>query len=153
MKIVFIFTGKTTEKYIETGMGIFLKRISHYHPVETLVINPGQGIDRAQDIKTESDRIAAKFLPKDIVIALDERGEMLTSSDLAAKIQGWMNRSPARLVFVTGGAYGLSEELKKQSDFILSFSRMTFTHQMIRLLLAEQVYRAMSILKGAKYHH
>ena len=92
-------------------------------------------------------------MPLDFVVVLDEKGKQFSSLEMSREIQKILNRSYSRMIFVIGSAYGIDDELKKRADIILSFSRFTFTHQMIRLMLVEQVYRAMTILKNESYHH
>jgi 23S rRNA (pseudouridine1915-N3)-methyltransferase len=104
-------------------------------------------------VDEECLRILRQVEPGDFVITLDEKGKSYTSNNLAELFIRQMNASRKRIVFVIGGAFGINEDLKSRSDLIMSFSSFTFTHQMIRLLLVEQVYRAMTIIRGESYHH
>ena len=101
----------------------------------------------------EEKNILSKLRPADFIVVLDENGVEAGSRQLAGKMQKWMELGKSRIVFVVGGAYGISPSLKKRSDYLLSLSKLTFTHQMVRLILAEQLYRAMTIIKNEKYHH
>jgi 23S rRNA (pseudouridine1915-N3)-methyltransferase len=104
-------------------------------------------------LREEAEQALKKTAPQDYVIVLDERGRQFTSAGLSNEIQQIMNKAYPKIIFITGSAYGIDDLLKQRANCILSFSTFTFTHQMIRLLLLEQVYRAMTILKGEGYHH
>jgi 23S rRNA (pseudouridine1915-N3)-methyltransferase len=153
MKAEFIFIGKTTEKYLSEGCDIYLKRLRNYLPAETVVIPSSTSRLPVTIVSDEGERILRRLRPADHVVSLDENGTMVGSRELSERISKLMVAGTGRIVFVTGGAYGLSDEVKKRSNLVLSFSKFTFTHQMIRLLLLEQVYRAMTILKNESYHH
>ena len=101
----------------------------------------------------ECDDVLSRIKPRDLVVLLDERGVSLTSIEFSSKIQQWMVQGHQRLIFIIGGAYGVNEELKKKANIVLSVSSFTLTHQMIRLFLVEQIYRAMTIIKNESYHH
>ncbi len=153
MKIEFIFIGKTTESYLNEGITTYLKRLVNYLPAEILTIPASSSKLREKIIEEESRVILSKIQPRDYIVLLDERGKELTSRQLAAFIEKQMVAGTNRLLMITGGAYGVSDELKQKVHYTLSASKFTFTHQMIRLLLTEQVYRAMTILKNESYHH
>jgi 23S rRNA (pseudouridine1915-N3)-methyltransferase len=104
-------------------------------------------------MQEEEKSILSKIKQGDFLVVLDEKGEELGSRQLAVKIQKWMERGVGRIVFIIGGAFGISPELKKRTDFIFSVSKLTFTHQMVRLILVEQIYRSMTILRNEGYHH
>ena len=148
MKIEFIFIGKTTEPYLNEGITTYLKRLVNY-----LTIPASSSRLREKIIEEESRAILSKIQPRDFIVLLDERGKELTSRQLAAFIEKQMVAGTNRLLMITGGAYGVSDEVKQKVHYTLSASKFTFTHQMIRLLLTEQVYRAMTILKNESYHH
>ena len=139
MQFDFVFIGKTTEKYLSEGIAGYQKRLQHY-------------IDNKQTIIT-ADKLSAYIKSTDYIVVLDEHGKEYPSVKFAEALQKIMNQSYKKVVFIIGDAYGIDDQIKKRANLILSFSRFTFTHQMIRLLLLEQVYRAMTILKGEKYHH
>ncbi len=153
MKIEFVFIGKTTEANLNEGVTIYMKRLVNYLPAEILTIPPSTSKIREKIIEEESKVIMSKFQPRDFIVLLDERGKELTSRQLATFIEKQMLTGINRLLLITGGSYGVSNELKQKAHFTLSASKFTFTHQMIRLILTEQVYRAMTILRNESYHH
>ena len=109
--------------------------------------------NKSKALHEESSKILKSITAHDFVVVLDEKGKQFSSVELSKEIQKVLNRSYQRMVFIIGSAYGLDQELIQRADMILSFSKFTFTHQMIRLILLEQAYRAMTILKGESYHH
>lgn len=155
MKITLLYTGKTRFSYLEEGIGDYLKRISRYMPLEVVVIpdvrvskNTAQGEVK----RLEGEQMMKRIRPTDHVILLDEGGKRFSSVQFArhlASLEGKTGKS----VFVTGGAYGFAEEIYRRADEKLSLSDMTFSHQMVRLIFAEQLYRACTILNGEPYHH
>ena len=153
LRIEFIFIGKTTESYLNEGVNTYLRRLVNYLPAEILTLSASSSKIREKIIEEESKLIMSKFQPRDHLVLLDENGKELTSRQLAGFIEKQMLAGTNRLLLITGGAYGVSDELKKKVHFTLSASKFTFTHQMIRLLLTEQVYRAMTILRNESYHH
>jgi 23S rRNA (pseudouridine1915-N3)-methyltransferase len=156
MKIQFWAIGKNHESYVKEGIEDFTKRISNYFPVEWTIIPvpKNAGMMSEMDLKKKEGELILEWLEKDdYLVALDEHGKQLTSEGLAGFIQKISNRSIKRMVFVIGGAFGLDELILKRADFTWSLSELTFPHQLVRLLLAEQVYRACTILKNEKYHH
>ncbi|MEI6189698.1 MAG: 23S rRNA (pseudouridine(1915)-N(3))-methyltransferase RlmH [Chitinophagia bacterium] len=153
MKIAIWSVGKTDEAYIKEGVANFTKRISHYYPVDWLLISPAKSNDPLQLKKEEASSILKALLPNDVLILLDETGKMLSSPALAQLIQQKANQSAHRIVFLIGGAYGVSSEIKARAQFTWSLSELVFPHMLVRLILAEQVYRACSILANEKYHH
>ncbi|MBK6837693.1 MAG: 23S rRNA (pseudouridine(1915)-N(3))-methyltransferase RlmH [Bacteroidetes bacterium] len=153
MKCELIFVGKTSEKYLQEGIDQYLKRLKHYLPVSISVIGQGAGGDTMKVIQSECSDILSRLKPRDLLILLDERGVALSSVEFAGKIQTSMVQGYSNMVFVIGGAYGVNDEVRKRANMILSFSAFTLTHQMIRLFLVEQIYRAMTILKNESYHH
>ena len=155
MKIVLLTVGKTTAKNIVSGIEMYTERIRHYVPFELVSIpdlKSTAALSADQQKVREGQGIIAALNPGDRVVLLDERGEMLTSRKFAQRIQQRMSAGVKRLVFV-GGPYGFSEEVYARADARLSLSAMTFPHDLVRLLFIEQLYRAMTILKGEKYHH
>lgn len=154
MKFEFIFTGKTTEKWVEDGCLIYLNRIKKYTDTDIKIINiHGSAGSHEVQRKREAALILEKLSVKDLVILLDEKGKQFTSPEFAVQMSKLMSSGKAKIIFIVGGAYGTDIFLQKRANLVLSFSKMTFTHQMIRLLLFEQVYRAFTILKNEKYHH
>lgn len=154
MKVECLFVGKTTEKYIEEGMKIYLKRLQHYLPFSTTVI-PSSVISTNKEaaIKKESETILNKISGKDYVVLLDERGKEMTSVQLSEFMNKSLTRVSSKLIFIVGGAYGVSQQIFDRANLVVSFSKFTLTHQMIRLFLVEQVYRAMTIIRNESYHH
>ncbi len=156
MKIVVIAVGKTSTDYISRGVDEFLKRANRYLGVELTVIPDIKAskalTEEAQKLQ-EGRNILASLLPGDIVTLLDERGKELTSREFSGMIERRMIQGTKRLVFVIGGPYGFSKEVYERADSKLSLSRMTFTHEMVRLFFVEQIYRAMTIMRGEPYHH
>jgi 23S rRNA (pseudouridine1915-N3)-methyltransferase len=153
MKIELIFTGKISESWLKEGVEIYLKRIPFYLPVNVNVISSSEQKDRRKAMEEEAMSILKKISPGDVIVVLDENGKEMTSRKLAAQFEGWMNQSVSKVVFVTGGAFGTAESLRKKANLVLSVSRFTFTHQMVRLILVEQIYRALTITRNENYHH
>ena len=156
MKIHFWSFGKTNDRYIKEGVEEFTKRISKYYPVEwTIIPVPKNAAMMSEmDLKKKEGDIVLEWLDKDdYLIALDERGKQFTSEALADFIMKRSNESIKNLVFLIGGAFGLDEAILIRANQKWSLSSLTFPHQLVRLILAEQVYRACTILRNEKYHH
>lgn len=156
MKIVIIAVGKTSTDYVARGVDEFLKRANRYVGVDLLVIpdiKSSKALTEEVQKQQEGRSILSALQPGDIVTLLDERGKELTSREFSAMIERRMVQGIKRLVFVIGGPYGFSKEVYDRADSKLSLSRMTFTHEMVRLFFTEQIYRAMTIMRGEPYHH
>ncbi|MBS4064610.1 MAG: 23S rRNA (pseudouridine(1915)-N(3))-methyltransferase RlmH [Chitinophagaceae bacterium] len=156
MKIHFWSVGKNHEPYVKAGVEEFTKRISNYYPVEWTIIPlpKNSGTLSEADLKKKEGEMILNWLQKDdYLIALDERGKQLNSEGLADFIMKRTNESTKNLVFLIGGSYGIDEAVMKRANFKWSLSSLVFPHQLVRLILAEQVYRACSILRNEKYHH
>lgn len=156
MKIAIIAVGKTSTDYVARGVDEFIKRSNRYINVELSVIpdiKTSKALTEESQKQQEGKAILAVMQPGDIVILLDERGKELTSREFSALIERRMVQGIKRLVFVIGGPYGFSKEVYDRADSKLSLSRMTFTHEMVRLFFTEQIYRAMTIMRGEPYHH
>lgn len=156
MKIVFIVIGKTDETYLDTGIGKYIKRLEHYIPFEMKVIpdiKNRKTLTEEQQKKTEGDLILSQINPGDDLILLDENGKTFSSVGFSQWIEKQLNVGSKRMVFVVGGPYGFSKEIYSKAKFKVSLSEMTFSHQMIRLIFVEQLYRAFTIIKGEPYHH
>jgi len=156
MKIQFWSIGKNNEAYIKAGVEEFTSRISKYYKVEWTIIPlpKNSGMMSEMDLKKKEGEMILKWLNKeDYLVALDERGKQLTSEGLADFIQKRNNESVKNLVFLIGGAFGMDEAVLKRADFKWSLSQLVFPHQLVRLILTEQVYRACTILRNEKYHH
>ena len=156
MKIKFVCIGKTGKSFLEEGEYEYLKRLKHYVPMERIEIPDlkNQKKFTLEQIKElEGKEILSKVQAGDFLILLDERGKHYSSVEFAGFIQQKFNSGGKVLVFAVGGAYGFSNEVYGQASGKVSLSRMTFSHQMVRMIFFEQLYRAMTILKGEPYHH
>ena len=155
MKITFIQTGKTTSGYLKEGICIYHERIHHYVNFEEITIPDLKNTKNLTfDVikNREGELIIKNLKATDYVILLDEKGKISNSLEFAEFIQKKIIYGKD-IVFVIGGAYGFSQEVYKRSNELISLSKMTFSHQMVRLIFAEQLYRAMTIIKGEPYHH
>ena len=154
MKIALIAIGKTADKNIAAGIEKYLGRVGHYLGCDFITLPDSKTSgDIPRQRETEGKAILGAITPGDRVVLLDERGQSLTSRQFAQSIQKTMSAGVKRLVFVIGGAYGFSPEVYARADARLSLSAMTFPHDLVRLLFAEQLYRALTILNNEKYHH
>jgi 23S rRNA (pseudouridine1915-N3)-methyltransferase len=156
MKIQFWSVGKANEPYVKAGVEEFTKRISKYYPVEWTIIPlpKNSGMLSEADLKKKEGEIILEWLQKeDYLVALDERGKQMSSEELAEFIMKRTNESVKNLVFLIGGAYGIDQAVLKRANFKWSLSHLVFPHQLVRLILAEQIYRACSINRNEKYHH
>ena len=156
MKIQFWSVGKSHEPYVKDGIEMFTKRISNYFSVEWIIIAPPKNagsMDEKELKKKEGEQIISQLKKDDHLILLDETGKIIGSEDLANLIQARANESIKNIIFLIGGAYGVSEEVMKRSNYKWSLSKLVFPHQLVRLILAEQVYRACTIIRNEKYHH
>ncbi len=155
MKIEIWFIGKTAEKYLETGIGIFEKRLARYLPSSVLLLPDVKLKTQDGEIlkKEEAKMILSKLQPDDILVLLDERGQEFSSVGLAVWLEKKLASPGRRMVFLVGGAFGFSPEIYARAAEKISLSKLTFSHQMVRLFLMEQLYRAMTILKNEPYHN
>lgn len=147
--------GKTSEPYLETGIAIFEKRLGHYLPFGWVVI-PSAKIkttDGQQLRQEESKIILSKLQNDDYLVLLDERGQQFSSMELSKWMEHRLTDSRRRMVFLVGGAFGFSPEVYARANAQLSLSKLTFSHQMVRLFFLEQLYRAMTIIRGESYHN
>lgn len=156
MKISLWTIGKTNETYVKEGIEDFTKRISRYFPVEWSIIPVPKNAGMLSEIdlrKKEGEVILQWLRPDDYLLALDEHGKQMSSESMAQFLQNRSNESVKNLVFLIGGAFGIDESVLKKAKFSWSLSQLTFPHQLVRLILAEQIYRACTILRNEKYHH
>lgn len=156
MKITLLSVGKTEEKYLLQGIDIYLKRLKHYIKLEITELpelKNTKGLSQDQQKTKEAELILKKITTTDFVVLLDERGQELSSLQFADLLNKRMLASTQNLVFVIGGPYGFDSSVYQRANDKLSLSKLTFSHQMVRLFFAEQVYRAFTILKGEPYHH
>lgn len=159
MKISIVAIGKIKEKYLTAGIQEFLKRLTPYCKLDIIELteermpdNPSPA-EKTQALTREGERLLKAVRPGSYLIVLDVAGQALSSEQLAAKFDNLALSGQSDITFIIGGAFGLSNEVTTAAKERLSFSKMTFTHQMIRLLLVEQVYRAFKISRGENYHH
>ena len=156
MKISFWSVGKNNEPYIKEGVEEFTRRIARYYKVQWNIIPvpKNAGLMSETDLKKKEGEIILSGISKDdYLVALDERGKQLSSEGLAAFIQTRANESTKQLIFLIGGAFGIDEVVIKRADYTWSLSQLVFPHQLVRIILAEQIYRACTINKNEKYHH
>jgi 23S rRNA (pseudouridine1915-N3)-methyltransferase len=155
MKIILLSVGKKHDPLYEEVILYFTKKASFYNPLSWEILpackNSSLPVDAQK--KEEGERILSFLKPSDYCVLLDEAGKGLSSPGLAEFFEKRKNESTERLVFVIGGAFGVSEEIKKRANFTFSLSKLVFPHMLVRLILAETVYRSLSILAGDKYHH
>ncbi len=156
MKITLLTVGKTDKDWVKEGLDIYLSRLKHYIPfsiVEIPELKNVSALTKDQIKDKEGDLILKNIRPTDDVILLDERGKEYSSMELAKIIQDKISYAGKDIVYVIGGAYGFSEAVYRRANSRLSLSRMTFSHQMVRAIFAEQIYRAFTIIRGEPYHH
>lgn len=156
MKITLLTVGKTDVKWVREGLELYSSRLIHYVPFSLVEIPELKNVSAlSQDqIKGREGELILKHLkPADELVLLDEHGREFRSIEFADFIEGRMSRSSRDLVFVIGGAYGFSQEVYSRADSKISLSKMTFSHQMVRTIFAEQLYRAFTIMRGEPYHH
>ena len=155
MRITLLTVGKTDIGWVREGLEVYTSRLKHYIPFsinEIPQLKNASSLSREQIKAKEGAQVLSKIKPADEVILLDEHGSEMSSSGLAGLLEEKLRRG-RDLVFVIGGAYGFSDEVYARSDGKLSLSKMTFSHQMVRTIFAEQLYRAFTILRGEPYHH
>ena len=156
MKISLLTVGKTDISWVREGMEIYISRLRHYIPfsvIEIPELKNASALDREQIKAREGELILKAIRPSDDVILLDEHGKEYSSTGFAEALERKISLGGRDIVFVIGGAYGFSEEVYRRSNSSISLSKMTFSHQMVRTIFAEQLYRAFTIMKGEPYHH
>lgn len=156
VKLAIIAIGKQDEPYIKEGVEMFTNRLQHYFTTEWKIITPlknNAALDTKMLLAEEGKKLLKEIQPGDYVVLLDERGKQFSSVDLSVFIQKISLASYKRIVFIIGGAFGVDTSVREKADFIWSLSRLVFPHMLVRLILAEQLYRACTILKNEKYHH
>jgi len=158
MEITIIAVGKLKEKYLKSGIAEYLKRMKSYATVKIVEVNDepaGQTLSAAeveQVKEAEGQRIIEKIPERARVIALDLRGKQLTSEAFAEEINETMTYGTSQIAFIIGGSHGLSQEVLSKTDLKISFGKMTYPHQLMRLILVEQIYRAFKIIRNEPYH-
>jgi 23S rRNA (pseudouridine1915-N3)-methyltransferase len=156
MKIQLLVTGKTNQDFVQQGLDEYCSRLKHYLPFDLEIIpeiKNAKNLSFEQQKEKEGERILQTIQAGDYIVLLDEHGKELTSLKFAGYLEKKMHILPKRLVFVIGGPYGFSPKVQEAAQEKIALSRMTFSHQMIRLIFVEQLYRAMTILNNEPYHH
>ncbi|MBR7554512.1 23S rRNA (pseudouridine(1915)-N(3))-methyltransferase RlmH [Allobacillus sp. GCM10007491] len=158
MKITIVSVGKLKEKYLKQGIQEYLKRLSSYAKVDIIEVADEKAPENLSEAgekqvkDKEGERILQAISPDTYVITLEIEGKMLSSEQLAKKMDELATYGKSKVAFVIGGSLGISEAVQKRSDYAISFSKMTFPHQLMRLILLEQIYRGFRINRGEPYH-
>ncbi len=152
-QLKFIFVGKSKTDFFSSAERYYLQQIKHFLPTEIFIVKDSRQCDITRRKKEETDAITAKTQKTDFTVCLDERGKTCTSTELSTFLNNWLEIPGKNPCFVLGGAYGLDTHFVQQADFTLSLSKMTFPHELARVVFLEQIYRAFTILQGKKYHH
>jgi len=152
MPLLFVFVGKTKEGFVREGIDKYAALIGRQVPLEIREIKGSSATDRKKAVEDEADSILERVGPSDFFILLDERGKELESVGFAGEL-GKIFDTGRRIVISAGGPFGLSGRVKERADLMMSLSRLTFTHEMARLIMMEQLYRALTIIKGSTYHY
>ena len=155
MKIVLITIGDNEDKYLTTGFELYAKRLQHYASFDMITIPSQKNKSNSKEaaMQAEVKEIQKKLAPSDLVLLLDEKGKEFSSVEFAKQVQKYLNMPGKKMVFIIGGPYGFAPAIRERAQQTLSLSKMTFNHQMAKLFFLEQLYRAMTILKGEPYHH
>lgn len=153
MKLRLILVGRSERGPVADGVRVYLDRLKRSTKLEEVVLAEAGKGDAEYQVRTESERILAVLKPGERLVVLDERGKTLTSEGFAAQLGSWRDQGVRQVAFVIGGAYGMTDAVRAKADLVLSLSAMTFPHQLVRVLFAEQLYRAFTILQGGPYHH
>jgi 23S rRNA (pseudouridine1915-N3)-methyltransferase len=146
VRIKLLCVGKTSTKHLEPALNEYLQRLRPYVSC-TVDVVPGSDAD------AESAQLLKRIAPQDTVVLLDERGKVWSTPELAQQIDAWQNNAIKSIVFVIGGAFGVNETLRQRADSTWALSRLVFPHELVRLIVVEQLYRAYNVLGGGKYHH
>lgn len=153
MRIRLLFVGKTERGPVADLLSDYVIRVQRRAEVDVVIIPEASRADPARQQQLESRRCLEALLPGERVVVLDERGKTLVSTAFATRLGNWRDQGVRQIAFVIGGAYGHTDELRQRADLVLALSAMTFPHQLVRVVLAEQIYRAFSILDRSPYHH
>jgi len=156
MKIALLQVGKTSEKYLSEGINVYTGRLSRYLPFEIVTvpeIKNSRNMPAGEQKEKEGEGILRLLKDDDFVVVLDEKGKEFSTMEFSSWLGKSLMLQKKRIVFIAGGPWGVSSQLMSRSDLSLSLSRMTFSHQIVRLLFLEQLYRAFTIIKGEPYHH
>lgn len=156
MRITLLTVGKTDIPWVREGLNVYVSRLEHYVPfslVEIPELKNASSLDREQFKQKEGELILKTLKARDELILLDEHGREFRSVEFAAMLEDKISRGARDIVFVIGGAYGFSPAVYSRADSKISLSKMTFSHQIVRTIFAEQLYRAFTIMRGEPYHH
>lgn len=156
MKITLLTVGKTDRDWVKQGLDVYTSRLKHYIPfviTEIPELKNVSALSKEQIKAKEAELILKNLKPTDDVILLDERGKEYSSMEFAKVLQDKISYTGKDIVFIIGGAYGFSDDVYQRANSKMSLSRMTFSHQMVRAIFAEQIYRAFTIMRGEPYHH
>lgn len=156
MKIILLSVGKTDNKQFAQLVDEYRKRVNYYIPFETQIvpdIKNRKNISEKEQKTLEGNLLLKSLMPTDYVVLLDDKGKQFSSVEFAGYLERKSHTVPKRLIFMIGGPYGFSQEIYDAANEKISLSKMTYTHQMVRLIFAEQLYRAMTILNNEPYHH
>ena len=153
MELRLLMVGRTDRGPVSDLVTHYLGRLPRGFSVEQTVLPEAGKGEVAYRQRVECDRIMSALKPGERVVVLDERGTPLTSVGFAGRLGAWRDQGVRKVVFVVGGAYGMTDEVRERADLVLALSAMTFPHQLVRVLFAEQLYRATAILQGSPYHH
>lgn len=156
MEIELLTVGKTSIRFVEEGIAEYTRRLKHYIPFSIKAlpdIKNTSKLSEAKQKEAEGEKILTSLTTADYVVLLDEHGKEYTSVEFSSFIEKQMIGGRRKVVFVVGGPYGFSQEVYNRADSLLSLSKMTFNHEMVRLFFVEQIYRGMTILRGEPYHH
>ena len=156
MNMILLTVGKTDVKWVKEGLDLYVSRLKHYVPfsvVEIPELKKVSSLTHQQIKEKEGDLILKQVGPSDTLVLMDEHGREYRSLEFAEFIEKQMASGAKNVIFTIGGAYGFSEEVYQRANLKISLSKMTFSHQMVRAIFAEQLYRAFTILKGEPYHH
>lgn len=156
MEIELLTVGKTSIRFVEEGIAEYTRRLKHYIPFSVKALPDIKNTSKLSEAKqkdAEGEKILATLTTADYVVLLDEHGKEYTSVEFSSFIEKQMIAGRRKVVFVVGGPYGFSQEVYNRADSLLSLSKMTFNHEMVRLFFVEQIYRGMTILRGEPYHH
>ncbi len=153
MKFAFWYSGASNPSYIEEGMEKFIKRINHYIPFEIDHLKLGKVKSPKKKAEKEKDLVLRNLKPADYLILLDENGQNFTSEAFSSYLQHLFNQGHQKIIFLAGGSHGFHEVLKQKADAQVALSQMTLNHEHVRLFFIEQVYRALTIIHNAPYHH
>ncbi len=153
MKVRLVLVGRSERGLVTDGVDHYLGRLSRSFAVEQVVLPEAGKGEPAYQQRVESERILAAIKPGERVVVLDERGKAVTSPQFAERLGAWRDQGVRQVAFVIGGAYGMTDAVRERADLVLALSAMTFPHQLVRVLFAEQLYRASAILQGSPYHH